>query len=279
MVTFRNCNKDQCFRLAGSIRNRVLTVIIPVGSFVLFFEFLLNLTKMFKAQKSNLKNGLDASFSYFLHCTANANDDRDACICFLFSFKLCWHLLIFSRTGGPSKCRDLNTFILVPIPLFILMGDISFHSGMASNLIETVGIFIGRIPGRLAFLVVAAGVLLSTLTGTSLASVATLGSALVPYMRAQGYKSPMILGPILGSGGLAMLIPPSALAVLCGAIAEVSIAKTLLAIIVPGLVLAGVMSAYIVVRCLIQKDLAPAVDVEKFPFPTKIVMLAKYVLP
>lgn len=81
-----------------------------------------------------------------------------------------------------SLYSNLNTFILVPIPLFILMGDILFYSGIAPILIETIGKWIGRIPGRLSLLSVASGVLLSTLTGTSIASVAMLGSTLVPYM-------------------------------------------------------------------------------------------------
>jgi tripartite ATP-independent transporter DctM subunit len=121
--------------------------------------------------------------------------------------------------------------------------------------------------------------LFSTLTGTSLASVAMLGSTLVPEMEAQGYKKPMSLGPIMGSGGLAMLIPPSALAVLCGAIGEISISRILIGIIVPGLLVAGIMTAYIVIRCVLQPELAPTYDVAKVPLSEKVRDTAKYVLP
>jgi TRAP-type C4-dicarboxylate transport system permease large subunit len=137
----------------------------------------------------------------------------------------------------------------------------------------------GRLPGRLALLAVASGTLLSTLTGTSIASVAMLGSTLVPEMEAQNYKKPMSLGPIMGSGGLAMLIPPSALAVLCGAIGEISIGRILVGIILPGLLVAAIMAAYIVTRCKLQPDIAPLYDVEKVPMAERVMDTVKYVLP
>lgn len=178
-----------------------------------------------------------------------------------------------------SVYTSLNSFILLPIPLFILMGDIMFQSGIAPTLIQVIGKWMGRLPGRLSLLAVAAGTLLSTLTGTSIASVAMLGSTLVPEMEAHGYKKPMSLGPILGSGGLAMLIPPSALAVLCGAIGEISISRILIGIIFPGLLVAGLMATYIISRCILQPELAPRYDVKKIPLPEKLLETVKYVLP
>ena len=145
-----------------------------------------------------------------------------------------------------SLYNSLNSFILLPIPLFILMGEVMFQSKIAPTLIPVIGKWMGRLPGRLALLAVASGTLFSTLTGTSIASVAMLGSTLVPEMEAQNYKKPMSLGPIMGSGGLAMLIPPSALAVLCGAIGEISISRILIGIIIPGLLVAAIMAAYII---------------------------------
>jgi tripartite ATP-independent transporter DctM subunit len=178
-----------------------------------------------------------------------------------------------------SLYASLNSFILLPIPLFILMGEVMFQSKIAPTLIHVIGKWLGKLPGRLALLAVASGTLLSTLTGTSIASVAMLGSTLVPEMERQGYKKPMTLGPILGSGGLAMLIPPSALAVLCGAIGEISISRILIGIIFPGLLVAGVMAAYIIARCTLQPEIAPIYDVEKVPLSEKIVETVKYVLP
>ena len=178
-----------------------------------------------------------------------------------------------------SLYASLNSFILLPIPLFILMGEVMFQSKIAPTLIHVIGKWLGKLPGRLALLAVASGTLLSTLTGTSIASVAMLGSTLVPEMEAQGYKKPMTLGPIMGSGGLAMLIPPSALAVLCGAIGEISISRILIGIIFPGLLVAGVMAAYIIVRCTLQPGLAPVYEVRKVPLSEKIMETVKYVLP
>lgn len=178
-----------------------------------------------------------------------------------------------------SLYTSLNNFILLPIPLFILMGDIMFQSGIAPTLIQVIGKWMGKIPGRLSLLAVGAGTLLASLTGTSLASVAMLGSTLVPEMEQQGYKKSMTLGPILGSGGLAMLIPPSALAVLCGAIGEISIGKILIGIIFPGLLVAALMAGYIIVRCKAQPDLAPIYDVKKIPLSEKLRETVKYVLP
>lgn len=178
-----------------------------------------------------------------------------------------------------SMYRTLNTFILLPIPLFILMGEVLFHSGIAPVLIKTLDKWLGRLPGRLSLLAVAAGTLFSTLTGTSLASVAMLGSVLVPEMEQQGYKKSMTLGPILGSGGLAMMIPPSALAVFCGAIAEISIGKILIAIIIPGLLMAAIYAAYIITRCWLQPSIAPTYVVSPIPLSEKLLATARYVLP
>ncbi len=178
-----------------------------------------------------------------------------------------------------SIYSSLSTFVLLPIPLFILMGEIMFHSGIAPVLIETIDKWLGRIPGRLSMLAVAVGTALSTLTGTSLASVAILGSVLVPEMEKHGYKKSMSLGPILGSGGLAMMIPPSALAVLCAAIAELSIGRVLMAIIIPGLIMAIFYASYIFIRCLLQPSIAPVYEVKHIPLSDKIISTIKYVLP
>ena len=202
--------------------------------------------------------------------------------CFMF-INLVGMYVFFGLTGLEqliiSMYRTLNTFILLPIPLFILMGEVLFHSGIAPVLIKTLDKWLGRLPGRLSLLAVASGTLFSTLTGTSLASVAMLGSVLVPEMEQQGYKKSMTLGPILGSGGLAMMIPPSALAVLCGAIAEISIGKILIAIIIPGLVMAAIYAAYIIARCWLQPSIAPTYVVPPIPLSEKLLATARYVLP
>lgn len=178
-----------------------------------------------------------------------------------------------------SMYSNLNTFILLPIPLFILMGEVMFHSGIGPVLIKVLDKWLGRLPGRLSLLAVAAGTLFSTLTGTSIASVAMLGTVLLPEMTKKGYANSMGAGPILGSGGLAMMIPPSALAVLAAAIGEISVSKTLVAIIVPGIMLAVSYALYIVIRCLLQPHIAPSYDIDPVLISEKIRDTIKYVLP
>jgi len=178
-----------------------------------------------------------------------------------------------------SIVSSLATFSLEPLPLFILMGEVAFHSGLASLIIETLDRWLGRVPGRLSLLSVGAGTLFSTLTGSSLASVALLGSVLVPVMEKRSYKKSMSLGPIMGSGGLAAMIPPSSLAVLIGVIGEISVGAILIAIIIPGLVMAGLYAIYIIARCKIDCSLAPAYEVEYMPLLEKIKITVFYVLP
>jgi len=202
--------------------------------------------------------------------------------CFLF-LNIIFGLIYFGSSGIDqgvlSIYSNLNTFILLPVPLFILMGEVMFHSGIGPVLIRTIDKWIGGIPGRLSLLAVAAGTLFAALTGTSLASVALLGSVLLPEMRKQGYSIEMSAGPILGSGGLAMMIPPSALAVLAAAISEVSVGKTLMAIIVPGLMLGAAMAIYIIIRCTFQSSAAPNYVITKIPFKEKLTDTVKYVMP
>lgn len=178
-----------------------------------------------------------------------------------------------------SVSDNLMNFALLPIPLFILMGEVIFHSKIAPSMIDALDKWIGRLPGRLSLMSVGAGMLFSTLTGTSIASTAMLGGTLIPEMEERGYKKPMSIGPILGSGGLALLIPPSGLAVLLGAIGEISIGRILIAIVVPGVVLGLLMAVYIIVRCLVQPDLAPPYQVEATPLAEKLSATAKYILP
>jgi tripartite ATP-independent transporter DctM subunit len=175
--------------------------------------------------------------------------------------------------------ESLSSFTLLPLPLFVLMGEVMFLSGIAPNMIDALDKWFGRIPGRLSLLVVGAGTIFSTLSGASMASVARLGSTLAPEMEKRGYKKPMSLGPILGSGGLAIMIPPSILAVLLGAIGRISVGKILIAIIVPGLLMAVLYTIYIVGRCMLQPAIAPTYEVKVPRFTERLLATAKYILP
>ncbi len=178
-----------------------------------------------------------------------------------------------------SMYTTCNTFLLLPIVLFVFMGELLFHSGISTLLLNAVDKFLGRLPGRLALLSVCTGTLFSTLTGTSMATVAMMGASLVPEMEGRGYKKAMSLGPILGSGGLAIMIPPSGLAVLLGAIAQTSIGQILIAIIVPGIIMATGYALYIIIRCLLQPSIAPAYNVARIPLREKFYDFIRYILP
>ena len=174
---------------------------------------------------------------------------------------------------------SVTTFSLAPIPLFILMGEIMFHTGMAFRAIDAVDRLIARVPGRLSLVAVTGGTIFSTLSGSTMANVAMLGSSLLPEMQRRGYHPTMAMGPILGTGGIAMLIPPSALAVLLASLAQMPVAELLIAGIVPGLLIALLFFAYIVVRCRLNPGLAPAYVQEDLAPGDRFIPFLIYVVP
>jgi tripartite ATP-independent transporter DctM subunit len=155
----------------------------------------------------------------------------------------------------------ITRFQLAPVPFFILMGSLFFYSGIAQRVFTTLDILMGRIPGRLSFLTVGGGSLFSTLTGSSMANTAMLGSMMVPEMERRGYHWRMSLGPILGTGGLAMIIPPSTLGVLLATIAGLDVGAFLVAGILPGVVLAVLYTAVIAGQVWWNPNNAPQYDV------------------
>lgn len=174
---------------------------------------------------------------------------------------------------------SVTTFSLAPIPLFILMGEIMFHTGMAFRAIDAVDRLIARVPGRLSLVAVTGGTIFSALSGSTMANVAMLGSSLLPEMQRRGYHPSMAMGPILGTGGIAMLIPPSALAVLLASLAQMPVAELLIAGIVPGLLIALLFFAYIVVRCRLNPALAPAYAQEGLAPGDRLKPFLIYVVP
>ncbi|GAI18373.1 unnamed protein product, partial [marine sediment metagenome] len=128
-------------------------------------------------------------------------------------------------------------------------------------------------------LTVGSATLFSTMSGSTMATTAMLGTILVPEMEKRGYKKSMTIGPVVGSGGLAMLIPPSALGVLLAALAQVSVGKLLIAGIMPGLLIAFFYAGYIILRCWLQPSVAPAYEVPHTPLSRKLIDTVHYVLP
>ncbi len=170
-------------------------------------------------------------------------------------------------------------FSLTPIPLFILMGEVLFHTGLALKVIDGIERLIRHVPGRLAVVAVVAGTIFSAISGSTIATTAMLGSLMLPVMLSRGYHPVLATGPIMAIGAVDMLIPPSALTVLLGSLSGISISKLLIGGVVPGLMLSVAFVGYIVVRVLARPALAPATPMELKTGWARYELLILYVLP
>ncbi|MGB0575749.1 MAG: TRAP transporter large permease [Alphaproteobacteria bacterium] len=193
-------------------------------------------------------------------------------------------IIFYGSTSGWIQIADNSTqlitrFTLGPVPMFIMMGALFFHTGLAIRVFDGLDVLFGKLPGRLCFLTVAGGSLFSTLTGSSMANTAMLGSLMVPEMQKRGYNWQMSMGPILGTGGLAMIIPPSALGVLLASVASIDVGKLLIAGFIPGFLLAGLYSIMILIQLKMNPESAPAYDVEMPSIGERIKLVCINILP
>ncbi len=163
-----------------------------------------------------------------------------------------------------NSVASVQSFALTPIPLFVLMGEVLFHTGIAVKVIDGVERLIRAVPGRLAVVAVVAGTVFSAISGSTIATTAMLGSLMLPMMLARGYHPTMATGPIMAIGAVDMLIPPSALTVLLGSLSGISIAKLLIGGVVPGALLSVAFVAYIVLRVKITPSLAPKSEITQY---------------
>jgi tripartite ATP-independent transporter DctM subunit len=177
-----------------------------------------------------------------------------------------------------SAVAVLN-FSLTPIPLFVLMGEVLFHTGLALKVIDGIERLVRQIPGRLAVIGVVAGTVFSAISGSTIATTAMLGSLMLPVMLARGYSPVLATGPLMAIGAVDMLIPPSALTVLLGSLSGISISKLLIGGVVPGLILSAAFVGYIVVRVKLNPKLAPTAAIEERQGWAKFELLVFYVLP
>ena len=173
----------------------------------------------------------------------------------------------------------LSTFALIPIPLFLLMGELFFHTGLGARMFNAIDRLLGRLPGRLAYVTVLGGTGFATLSGSSMGSTALLGSLMVPEMQKRGYKTGLSIGPILGTGGLAIIIPPSALAVLLATLGQIDVGALLIAGVLPGLVLAGLYIGMIWLMTRIDPDAAPAYEVDAIALSQKLWLVLRDIVP
>ena len=184
-------------------------------------------------------------------------------------------LIQLVRNGVAS----ISSFSLTPIPFFILMGEVLFHTGVAMRAIDAIDRLIWRIPGRLSVVAVVAGTVFSAISGSTIATTALLGSLLLPQMLARGYHPNMAMGPIMAIGGVDMLIPPSALTVLLGSLAGISISQLLIAGIVPGVLMSCLFVGWIVIRATLDPSLAPRFEHESLTLWQRVKPLLLYVAP
>ena len=178
-----------------------------------------------------------------------------------------------------NSVGSVATFSLTPIPLFILMGEVLFHTGLAVKVIDGVERLIRQVPGRLAVVAVVAGTVFSAISGSTIATTAMLGSLMLPVMLSRGYHPTMATGPLMAIGAVDMLIPPSALTVLLGSLSGISISKLLIGGVVPGLILSVAFVIYIIGRVKLNPSLAPATGFVEYHGWEKLRPFFQYVLP
>ena len=179
-----------------------------------------------------------------------------------------------------NSVGSVASFSLTPIPLFILMGEVLFHTGLAVKVIDGVERLIRQVPGRLAVVAVVAGTVFSAISGSTIATTAMLGSLMLPVMLSRGYHPTMATGPLMAIGAVDMLIPPSALTVLLGSLSGISISKLLIGGVVPGLHPAASRSSSTSCRaCKMNPALAPTARFVEYHGWEKLRPFVQYVMP
>ncbi|MGB9886424.1 MAG: TRAP transporter large permease [Moorellales bacterium] len=220
---------------------------------------------MFGALIALMLTGMPIAFSFLLTCIIGA--------------LLFWGGSVGLYQLAMGVFSSVTNFSLLPVPLFILMGNIIFASGIGARVVEAIDKLLGRMPGRLSILTIASGTVLGAMIGISGGSISVLGRTLLPEMVRRGYDRSLTLGPIVGTGILAIMIPPSALAVFLAAMGGTSAGDLLIAIVLPGLTIAALSIGYIVLRCLFNPALAPPYEVQTISPHEKLVVVFRDLLP
>jgi tripartite ATP-independent transporter DctM subunit len=157
----------------------------------------------------------------------------------------------------------MTNFTLLAVPLFVFMGVALEKSGLAEELLETMGLLFGKLRGGLAISVVVVGAILAASTGIVGASVITMGLISLPTMLRRGYNKELICGTICASGTLGQIIPPSVILILLGDIMGVPVGDLYIGAVVPGLVLVALYIIYLVILGQLRPDLAPPVPAQE----------------
>ena len=189
----------------------------------------------------------------------------------LFSNSPMGKVLATTVWGGSAS------WTLTALPMFIWMGELLFHTRLADNLFRGLAPWLTSLPGRLMHVNVFGCAIFAAVSGSSPATCATIGRMTYPELKKRGYDEGMSLGSLAGSGTLGLLIPPSIIMIVYGVAAEVSIPKLFIAGVIPGLVLSGMFSGYIVVWALLHPDKTP--PPERATTLMERIAAGRYVIP
>jgi tripartite ATP-independent transporter DctM subunit len=154
--------------------------------------------------------------------------------------------------------RYASTWELAAIPMFVWMGEIIFRTDISDRLFRGLAPLVDAIPGRLLHTNVLGCTLFAAVSGSSAATTATVGKITTTELADRGYDTNLAIGSLAGAGSLGLLIPPSIVMIIYGILAEVSVARLFAAGVLPGLLIAGLYSAYIMARCAARPELSPS---------------------
>jgi tripartite ATP-independent transporter DctM subunit len=169
----------------------------------------------------------------------------------------------------------MNNVTLLAVPLFVFMGVMLERSGLAEELLDTMGLVLGRLRGGLAVSVVIVGALLGASTGIVGATVVTMGLVAIPTMLKRGYNKELATGTVSASGTLGQIIPPSVVLVLIGDIVGVPVGDLFMGAVLPGMLLVSLYIAYIVIAAFLKPELAPPVPKEELAALTPRIMFRR----
>ena len=190
-------------------------------------------------------------------------------------------MLFTSRPVGDAMATTIwgtsSSWTLTALPLFVWMGEILFRTKLSENLFKGLSPWMQKLPGGLIHVNVVGCALFAAISGSSAATVATVGKMSIPELRKRKYPEKILLGSLAGSGTLGLLIPPSIILIIYGVAVQESIAKLFIAGIIPGIMIALIFMSYVIIWSLINKEKMPKIS-EKFSFFEKI-KRSKQLLP
>ena len=190
-------------------------------------------------------------------------------------------MLFTSRPVGDAMSTTIwgtsSSWTLTALPLFVWMGEILFRTKLSENLFKVLSPWMQRLPGGLIHVNVVGCALFAAISGSSAATVATVGKMSIPELRKRNYPEKILLGSLAGSGTLGLLIPPSIILIIYGVAVQESIAKLFIAGIIPGIMIALIFMSYVIIWSLINKKSMPKI-IEEYSFLEKI-KRSKQLLP